>query len=64
MEKRPPISNEVARYVRIERALMLPVDREYETPRIKEIAIRQQEIMDEFHVLDMELIKLTSDDVD
>ena len=53
------INNEVAWNLRAERGLLLPINKEYENPRILEIAKRQREIMDEMNVLDKELFELT-----
>ena len=52
------ISNEMAWRLRSERGLPLPTDREYESARIKEIAKRQREILDEYDALDIEILSL------
>jgi hypothetical protein len=45
------ISNETAWNLRAERGLLLPTNREYENPRVAEIAKRQEELMDEMNLL-------------
>jgi len=52
------ISNEMAWRLRSERGLSLPTDREYESPRIAEIAKRQRELLDEYDALDVEILSL------
>ena len=52
------ITNEIAWNLRCERGLLLPPDRDYENPRVKEIAKRQKELMDEMDALDNELFSL------
>lgn len=53
------ISKETAFSIRFDRRLRLPVeDREYEDEEIKQIAIRQKELMDEHEKLDKQLWKI------
>lgn len=50
-----PIPTELAWRLRAERGLLLPIDREYEVPRVKEIALRQAVLHAELDKLDLEL---------
>jgi hypothetical protein len=52
------ITTEIAYNIRCERGLRLPVNREYETERLAEIARRQGELLDELTALDNEIILL------
>ena len=52
------ITNETVWNLRVERNVLLPTNKEYEIPRIKEIATRQRELLDEFTNLDKELLNL------
>lgn len=54
------ITPEIAKNIRCERGLSLPVSGVYSVPRLKEIAIRQKELLDELAKLDAEVIKLSN----
>ncbi len=56
------ITAENAYNIRCERGLRLPVNREYETERLAEIARRQNELLDELATLDEELMLLYKKD--
>ena len=55
------ITADIAYNLRFERGLSLPVDREYDNPRIKEIAIEQATLLKRLSELDGELVKLAGD---
>ena len=55
------ITIKMAKDLRCERGLLLPADKEYETPRLKEIAVRQAELMAEFEALDKEILKIAEE---
>jgi hypothetical protein len=57
------IKPELARRLRL-RGLLLPVDGDYSTPRLKEIADRMRELHDEFEELDREILELAKRDGD
>lgn len=52
---------EIASRLRFERGLLLPTEGEFETPRLKEIAVRMHEIAVEQAKLDEEIRQLVAD---
>ena len=52
------ITTKLAFNIRFERGLQLPVNREYEDPRVKEIAIEQEKLLNRMSDLDIELAAL------
>lgn len=54
---RLPITVELAQRI-LNNGMLLPVNREYANSRVKEIALRQKELMDEFNKLEEEIYKM------
>ena len=52
------ITKEIAYNLIFERGLHLPVDKEYESKRLKEIAVRRNELFAELTELDKEIIDM------
>jgi len=55
------ISVKIAQYIRFERGLALPPDREYTNPRVAEIARLQAEAFANITNLDIELLELSDE---
>ena len=52
------VSTLTAANIRLARSLQLPTNVEYENPRVKEIAIKQEELFQKFEQLNAEMLAL------